>query len=60
MEKLQDKAKSMGLISHKDYYKKRLQFITWARSERYTLSDIGNVLGISKQGVRKVLLTNSK
>ncbi len=54
--RLQAKAESMGIITHKQFLSKRLKFIKWARDERYTLEDIGKVVGLTKEGVYKALL----
>ncbi len=54
--RLEAKAESMGIIHHKDFLSKRLKFIKWARDERYTLEEIGKVVGLTKEGVYKALL----
>lgn len=56
--RLQAKAESIGLTNQKDYYKKRLEFIRWARDERYTLKEIGEIFGITKEAVFKILKSN--
>lgn len=58
LSRLEAKAESIGLTSHKEYLKKRLSFIRWARDERYTLQEIGEVLGTSKNGIYKILKDN--
>lgn len=50
-----EKYESLGLTKHKDYYLQRKAFVQWAVSERYTLDKIGSLLGLTKQGVRKIL-----
>ncbi len=54
--RLEAKAESMGIITHKQFLSKRLKFIKWARDERYTLEEIGKVIGLTKEGVYKALL----
>lgn len=51
MKRLDDLKK----VPFKNYYKKRLDFIKWARKERYTLKEIGSWLDITKEGVFKIL-----
>lgn len=58
--KLQTKYESMGLIHPDELYQKRLKFIKWARSERYTLREIGELLNITKEAVYKILKVDSK
>lgn len=58
LTRLQAKAESIGLITHKEYLKKRLKFIRWAREERYTYQTIGKILGMTKEAVYKVIIDN--
>ncbi len=53
--RLEAKAESMGLATWKEYYNKRRKFVLWARDERYTLEEIGKTLGMTKNGVHKIL-----
>ncbi len=55
MNRLQAMADSMGVTPHKVYLKKRLEFIKWARDERYTLQEIGKVIDGTKHTVYKIL-----
>lgn len=59
METSMKKLDTLKAVPFKDYYKKRLEFIKWARSERYTLKEIGGWLGISKEAVFKIIKVDS-
>lgn len=48
---IKDKFDSMALMPTKEYLRKKLVFMLWARKERYTYKQIGDLLGISKENV---------
>lgn len=55
MNELKQELSKRGMIHPDIYYNKRLSFIKWARNERYTLKAIGEVLGITKEAVYKII-----